>query len=75
MLGLSVPDGPRAQIEYFYSRFDSSTGELLWTLPLETEVPVASGLSLDYTGSAFLAHPSSNELNLNQAPVLEYRPD
>jgi len=75
LLGLSVLDDPRTQVEYFYSRFDSSTGELLWTLPLETEVPVASGLSLDYTGSAFLAHPSSNELNSNEAPVLEYRPD
>jgi hypothetical protein len=75
LLGLSVLDGPRTQVEYFYSRFDSSTGELLWTLPLETEVPVASGLSLDYTGSAYLAHPYSNELNSNEAPVLEYRPD
>ena len=73
--GLSVLVWPQTQVKYFYSRFDSSTGELLWTLPLETEVPVASGLSLDYTGSAYLAHPSSNELNSNEAPVLEYRPD
>tara|TARA_B100000674_G_scaffold496043_1_gene525065 strand:- start:5023 stop:7971 length:2949 start_codon:yes stop_codon:yes gene_type:complete len=75
LLGLRISENQNTEAEYFYSRLDSSTGSRLWTLPLETETADASGLDLDYTGSAFLAQPASPELNFNTTPVLEYRPN
>jgi hypothetical protein len=76
LLGLKISENQNTEVEYFYSRLDSSTGSRLWTLPLETEAAGASGLALDYTGNAFLAQPpSSSALNSNTIPVLEYRPN
>ena len=76
LLGLKISENRNTEVEYFYSRLDSSTGSRLWTLPLETEAAGASGLALDYTGNAFLAQPpSSAALNSNTIPVLEYRPN
>lgn len=76
LLGLRVSENQNTEVEYFYARLDSSTGDLLLTLPLQTNAPDASGLALDYTGNAFLAQPPSPaELNSNTIPVLEYRPN
>ena len=75
LLGLRVSENQNTEVEYFYARLDSSTGDLLLTLPLQTNAPDASGLALDYTGNAFLAQPPSPDLNFNNTPVLEYRPN
>ena len=75
LLGLKISENQNTEVEYFYSRLDSSTGSRLWTLPLETEAAGASGLALDYTGNAFLAQPPSSSALTNTIPVLEYRPN
>jgi hypothetical protein len=75
LLGLRVSENRNTEVGYFYARLDSSTGDLLLTLPLQTNAPDASGLALDYTGNAFLAQPPSPDLNFNNMPVLEYRPN
>mgnify|MGYP001447077283 CR=1 FL=1 len=75
LLGLRVSENQNTEVEYFYARLDSSTGDRVFTLPLNTEHRDSSGLALDYTGSAFLAQPLFPKLNLNTAPVLEYRPN
>ncbi len=75
LLGLRVSETQNTEVEYFYTRLDASTGDILWTLPLKTETPDASGLALDYTGNAFLVHPLSPEINSNNRPFSEYRPN
>ncbi|MBT7203535.1 MAG: hypothetical protein HN867_08595 [Deltaproteobacteria bacterium] len=75
LLGLRVSETQNTEVEYFYTRLDASTGDILWTLPLKTETPDATGLALDYTGNAFLVHPLSPEINSNNRPFSEYRPN
>ena len=76
LLGLSASETQSTEVEYFYTRFDPSTGNILWKLPLETEIPDASGLTLDYTGNAFLAHPLFPEIiGLNMDCTVHYFQD